>query len=255
MTTEEIRRHASATLFPDEAYIRTRQRIKVISTDLPLITIDEFLSKEMCEQIIDVAKASNQMKQSTMGVFQEVSSSRTSSTLWLHENECEVPLRILAGKVSRLMGLDASHMENLQVVRYEEGQKFDMHTDHLDSFNDLDCKGRLATCLVYLNSSIEGSDGVDTDGKFNGGSTYFPEYDAHVLPKQGRAVFWFNTVERLGSVGYSENMYLNVDLRSRHSGSPVQNGEKWICNRWIHPVKLLNGVRDDTGMNVNEALM
>ena len=112
-TTEEIRRHASATLFPDEAYIRTRQRIKVISTDLPLITIDEFLSKEMCEQIIDVAKASNQMKQSTMGVFQEVSSSRTSSTLWLHENECEVPLRILAGKVSRLMELNASHMENL----------------------------------------------------------------------------------------------------------------------------------------------
>jgi prolyl 4-hydroxylase len=185
------------------------------------------------------------MKPSTMGVSQEISQGRTSSTLWLHDRDCKVPLRVLAGRVSRIVGLDASHMENLQVVRYEEGQMFDMHTDHLDEFNKLECKGRLATCLVYLNSSNEGSDTIKS-GEFDGGSTYFPEYESHVIPKQGRAVFWLNTVERPGTFGYSSLMNLNVDLRSRHAGSPVQNGEKWICNRWVHPIPLYNGVRDDS---------
>lgn len=235
-TKEEIRRHVSSILFPHEDYIRARQNINVISTDLPLIVIDNFISGHFCDAIIQAAKESNELKQSTMGVFQNVSSSRTSSTMWLHEKDCEIPLRLLSNKVGVLVGLDASYMENLQVVKYEEGQKFDIHTDHLDAFNDLECKGRLATCLMYLNSSSEGG---DTTG-FKGGSTYFPEYDTHVTPRQGRAVFWFNTVERPGSSGYSKNMVLNVDLRSRHSGSPVYNGEKWVCNRWIHPIPIRN---------------
>jgi prolyl 4-hydroxylase len=235
-TNEEIRRHLAKILFPHEDYIRARQHINVISTDLPLITIDNFISAHLCDEIIQAAKASNELKQSTMGLFQNVSSTRTSSTMWLHEKDCEIPLRLLSDKVGGLVGLDASYMENLQVVRYEEGQKFDVHTDHLDSFNDLECKGRLATCLVYLNSSSQGGDKTG----FDGGSTYFPEYDTHIIPRQGRAVFWFNTVERPGSSGYSENMVLNVDLRSRHSGSPVYNGEKWVCNRWIHPIPIRN---------------
>ena len=190
------------------------------------------------------------MTQSTMGVSQQISESRTSSTLWLHEHECEKPLRNIAGKVSRLVGLDASHMENLQVVKYEEGQKFDVHTDHLDCFNDLEVKGRLATCLIYLNSSSSGDSGgrsgdSSDGGDFRGGCTHFPEFETYVFPKQGRAVFWFNTIEKPGSDGYYDDMFLNVDLRSRHSGEPVYGGEKWVCNRWIHPVPLKHGVRGD----------
>lgn len=250
-TKEQIRRHCAQTIFPNQPYIRSRQDIKVISNDLPLITIDNFLSKEMCHQIIEAAKNSSKtMKQSTMGVAQQISNSRTSSTLWLHEHECEKPLRHLAGNVSRLVGLEASHMENLQVVKYEEGQKFDVHTDHLDSFNDLDCRGRLATCLVYLNSSnhVDNSHGDNTHrGEFQGGCTHFPEYESYIVPKQGRAVFWFNTLEKPGGSDYSKDMFLNVDLRSRHSGEPVYRGEKWVCNRWVHPISLQNGVRDDVG--------
>ncbi len=253
-TKEEIRKHVAQTVFPNEQYIRTRKRIQILSSDLPLITIDNFLSKEQCNQIIQAAKESSKgMAQSTMGVSQQISKSRTSSTLWLHEYECEVPLRTLAGKVSRLIGLDASHMENLQVVKYEEGQKFDLHTDHLDSFNDLQCRGRLATCLVYLNSSSSGrgdgdyadDDDDDEIGEFQGGCTYFPEYEEYVFPRQGRAVFWFNTIEKPGSDGYSGDMFLNADLKSRHSASAVYNGEKWVCNRWVHPVSLEHGVRGD----------
>ena len=175
--------------------------------------------------------------------------------------------------MSRLVGLHPSHMENLQVVRYTDGQEFGLHTDHIAPFNDLDCRGRLATCLVYLNSSSAVStrsgniDSKDVDeverddsiggGKssslsFDGGCTYFPEYDARIAPKCGRAVFWFNTVERPGTPGYgtttAKDLKLNVDLRSRHSGEAVYNGEKWVCNRWVHPVPLHNGVRDESGL-------
>jgi len=182
-------------------------------------------------------------------------------------------------------------MENLQVVRYTDGQEFGIHTDHIAPFNELDCRGRLATCLIYLNSSsssssslsltsssslaVEKGEGVlgdtyvddsvvergmasrssssnNNSRTFDGGCTYFPEYDARIKPKTGRAVFWFNTIERPGMEGYgttvAKDMKLAVDLRSRHSGEPVYNGEKWVCNRWVHPVPLDNGVRDETGI-------
>lgn len=136
------------------------------------------------------------------------------------------------------------------MVRYKgNGEKFDTHTDHLESFNDMDCRGRLATCLLYLNSARDERGGLDNDG-FYGGSTHFPEYKADVKPTRGTAVFWFNTVERLGFNDYSEEMFLNVDLRSRHAGKPVIGNEKWVCNRWVHPVPLQAKVHDDVPLSL-----
>ena len=158
--------------------------------------------------------------------------------MWLRINQCERPLDFLFKRVSRLSGIPVEHFESLQVVRYNgNGEKFDLHTDHLDHFNDLECYGRLATCLFYLNSAKsegEESGGVVKEG-FEGGSTNFPEY-GHVKPRKGSAIFWFNTVERPSFNEFSKNTYLNVNFRSRHSGEPVFGSEKWICNAWIHPV-------------------
>jgi hypothetical protein len=58
------------------------------------------------------------------------------------------------------------------------------------------------------------------------------------------AVFFFNTRERPGMEGYDPEMFLNVDLKMRHAGLPVLEGEKWICNRWNHPIEYGAGVRD-----------
>lgn len=129
------------------------------------------------------------------------------------------------------MELPPSHLENLQVVRYLSSQEFSTHTDHLDSFNDLTCRGRLATCLIYLKSPTKG------------GETSFPEFRVKIPPVSGSAVFFFNTKERPGMEGYDPEMFLNVDLKMRHAGLPVLEGEKWICNRWIHPIEYGAGVR------------
>lgn len=182
-----------------------------------------------------------------MGAEQEESGHRTSSTAWLHEDICPLPLRTFATRTAALSGLPPRNMENLQVVRYEPGEEFRMHTDHLDSFNDFDCGGRLCTLLVYLNDA-ELSMGVSKISvgeatTFTGGQTMFPEFRATITPKKGSALFFFNTLERPGSTNYNTNMFLNVDRKLRHAGAPVLSGEKWIANRWIHPRNFGAGVR------------
>lgn len=234
-SSNDIIAHVQQQLFPTESLERVAERVTIIDHQLPLITIDGFLKDSICEQVIAAAEATGDMKRSTTGSTQNLSTSRTSSTTWLRPDNCPGPaLDLLNSQASRLADIPQENFESLQVVKYDgNGQKFDVHTDHMDSFNDLDCFGRLATCLVYLNSASDGF----FDDQFSGGSTFFPEFDAYVKPKRGRAVFWFNTIERPGWEGYAPGD-LHANLRSRHAGTPVYNGSKYVCNLWMHPVSL-----------------
>lgn len=230
---EEVKSHFRACLVEIDFGSGVESTVDVISAEPPLVVVHNFLSKTMCEDIVQTAQNTENFKRSTLGPQQTMSSSRTSSTVWLKDEECQGPLRLIAEKVSSISGLPPSHMENLQVVRYQPGQQFDIHTDHNDSFNDLECRGRLATCLIYL---------VEPD---RGGETSFPGLDGEVAisPTQGSALFFWNTVQKPGSNDYSPTMFLNADVRMRHAGLPVELGEKWVCNRWIHPIDFGKGVR------------
>lgn len=229
------------------------QRIEVISEEPPLVMVHGFLSHEHCDDIMNAVIApanchdensKHQLKRSTMGAEQDESQQRTSSTAWLHPEHCPAPLDTFSERVSNLSGLPTNNFENLQVVRYEPGQEFQLHTDHLDSFNDMDCGGRLATCLMYLNDSEDAApeSSNNDDEAFTGGETYFFEFDFAASPRKGSALFWWNTIERPGSDGYDKNMFLNVDVKLRHAGLPVLTGEKWICNKWLHPLPFPSGV-------------
>jgi hypothetical protein len=50
-------------------------------------------------------------------------------------------------------------------------------------------------------------------------------------------------LEKPGVQGYDPLMFLRTDVRLRHAGLPVLAGEKWICNRWVHPIDFGAGVR------------
>ena len=229
---------------------------------LQLLVVHGFLEERYCDEIIDAtlepsdgSKAEkHQLKRSTMGAEQEKSDHRTSSTAWLHEEHCEMPLRTFAERTSAICGLPPKNMENLQVVRYHPGEEFQLHTDHLDSFNEFDCGGRLCTCLVYLNDSEQSSqsesqqqittnEGGQSHPTFTGGERSFPEFKTTIQPKKGSCLFFWNSLERPGSKNYSKDMFLNVDLKLRHAGLPVTSGEKWVANRWIHPKAFGSGVR------------
>jgi hypothetical protein len=132
------------------------------------------------------------------------------------------------------------------------------------SFNEFDCGGRSCTLLVYLNDSSDSSENIEISSSssamvkvvcdvdvtapktiptFTGGQTMFPEFHTSITPTKGSALFFFNVLERPGSINYNVNMFLNVDKKLRHAGLPVLTGEKWIANRWIHPRNFGAGVR------------
>jgi hypothetical protein len=225
------------------------------------------------DDIIGNDSEKHRLKRSTMGAEQTESGHRTSSTAWLQEECCPLPLRTFASRAAALSCLPPINMENLQVVRYEPGEEFRMHTDHLDrwvtidhdwfllftffdlslvriiscrylqytfcfSFNEFDCGGRLCTCLVYLNDSEQSmteaveisatEEGDRGDQPFTGGETMFPEFHAAIQPKKGSALFFFNTLERPGSMNYNADMFLNVDRKLRHAGKSFWNVEQFM---------------------------
>ena len=109
-----------------------------------LLIVHGFMEHSYCDQIIEATREptgapgadvdKHHLKRSTMGSNQETSDQRTSSTAWLHEDKCPLPLRTFAARTAALCGLPPSNMENLQVVRYQPGEQFQVHTDHLDRF-------------------------------------------------------------------------------------------------------------------------
>ena len=285
---------------------RWKQRIRVLSVEPPLIQIHDLVPLQACQELIQTAQEARDpvdgqflLSRSTTGATLTQSSSRTSSTVWLKQQEQDQPvktddndtndtldqdqpmssstrqksnthhhqqqrqrvlLRALAEQVSRVSGLPPACLENLQVCRYEPGQEFQLHTDHQNSFNDLTCRGRLATCLVYLQAPTVG--GATWFPGIAGTDTVHPGNDNNkqglcVEAQAGSALFFWNTVEKpalpdssssssLSDYSYTPDMFLHADLRLRHAGLPVHAGEKWICNQWIHPIALPFGVQGVT---------
>lgn len=231
---EDIIDYVAQAVFEDD---RGKPFVTVLQAEPPLVVIRGFLEDALCEEIIQSAIYSGELTRSRIGTELTASDIRTSSTVWLKEHQCEIAGRTFAHRASRLSGLPPGNQENLQVVHYGPEQKFDVHTDHLNEFNDQNM-ARLATCLLYLNTAEP-----DASVGLSGGETWFPEIDAKITPERGTVVFWWNTLERPGSDSYDSEMYLNVDVRSRHAGLPVLSGEKWVANRWIHPIDIDTGVR------------
>ena len=118
---------------------------------LQLLVVHGFLEESYCDQIIDATlepsdgtpAAKHQLKRSTINDSQDTSNTRTSSTAWLHEEHCELPLRTFAERTSALCGLPPMNMENLQVVRYHPGEEFKLHT------------GKSALVFYDMNSCVQ----------------------------------------------------------------------------------------------------
>jgi prolyl 4-hydroxylase len=224
-TQEEICQFVTDAVLSVESKLET-PRVEVLSAEPPLIVVHNFVSPSDCHAIITATQQHQEMKRSTMGASQETSQERTSSTAWLPESLCEQPLGRLSEKASRISQLPTSYMENLQVVKYQPGQEFQIHTDHLDSFNDLECRGRLATCLVYLESPDEA------------GETSFPEFSVEIPPTQGSAVFFLehNRASRNGELRSSHVSSRRHEVTPR--GAPSCKGHQMDCQQVVTSYRL-----------------
>ena len=191
---------------------------EIISDPLSIELVDDFLSDDEIDRLKRLAEP--KLKRSRIlrpeGKPSAQSAIRTSSTAFLVGFWLDPILAIVKRKAARLVGVPLSHIENIQVVRYESGEHYGPHLDamSLEKFPQEAKKGqRMATVLVYLNDIDNGS-----------GKTTFPKLGVNVTPQRGRALYFRNTSDD-GS----------IDPRSLHAGSPVE-GEgivKWAANIWV----------------------
>lgn len=176
-----------------------------------------FLSDEECLYIIN--KSRPLIKKSKVigekGKNVDDNNFRTSSNTFLKDEDDEI-IKQISERIEKKISINKDHFEDLQVVHYQGGEQYKPHWDacvgegRCDSFLK---KGgdRYATFILYLNDD------------FDAGETEFPKLNKKVKPEKGKVVLFFNLND--DNKTYKEN--------SLHAGLPPENGEKWMCNKWI----------------------
>jgi prolyl 4-hydroxylase len=177
-----------------------------------LYEIDNILSSTECDLLIKYSK-NKQLEDSS--VFNNnhnvINNNRRSKTTWFKLNENKIESK--CSKIAKqLTNKNDYNLEDLQLVYYQAGGYFKPHYDVTKNTNvNTVVTSREYTLLIYLNDVVEG------------GETVFPYLNLEIKPKKGKGIL-FRTLD--------DND--RVIPESFHGGKPVIEGEKWICNKWIH---------------------
>ncbi|XP_002530636.2 probable prolyl 4-hydroxylase 10 [Ricinus communis] len=204
---------------------------EVISWEPRAFVYHNFLTKEECEYLINLAKPN--MQKSTV-VDSETGRSkdsrvRTSSGTFLSRGR-DKKIRDIEKRIADFSFIPVEHGEGLQVLHYEVGQKYEPHFDYFnDEFNTKNGGQRVATLLMYLSDVEEG------------GETVFPAAKGNFS-----AVPWWNELSECGKKGLSVKPNMGdallfwsmkpdatLDPSSLHGGCPVINGNKWSATKWM----------------------
>lgn len=207
------------------------QWVEVISWEPRAVIYHNFLSKEECEYLINLAKP--QMQKSTVvdsatGKSKD-SRVRTSSGTFLARGR-DKTIRDIEKRIADFTFIPVEHGEGLQVLHYEVGQKYEPHYDYfLDDFNTKNGGQRIATVLMYLSDVEEG------------GETVFPAAKGNIS-----AVPWWDELSECGKGGLSVKPKMGdallfwsmkpdatLDPSSLHGGCAVIRGNKWSSTKWM----------------------
>jgi hypothetical protein len=185
----------------------------------PIRTIDGFLTAVECEALMRLAPPLLQPSKTS----DKVTKIRTSSTGFLPR---DAPLSLVVfERAARLLPRCNSgsihrgfpEFEDLQVARYEPGQRYEGHFDGADP-HEPDATHffggggqRVATLLIYLNSLPQE----------DGGATNFQHVGVRVQPRRGRAILF--------SPGLLDG---TLDKRLWHEAQPART-TKWVAQLWV----------------------
>ena len=182
--------------------------------DYDIIEIQNFLTNEECDKIIELSKG-NMFSSKVYSQNEDLYDNKTriSQQCWLNDNDSFI--KDITDKVKSYTNTHNNYFEELQVVNYKPGGFFRAHYDacvgNKSECERMNYKGaRYLTVLFYLNDNFEG------------GETIFPKINKLVKPEKGKAVI-FQNVDNNGV----------IITQALHGGEPVKNGEKWIANKWI----------------------
>lgn len=201
-----------------------------------------FLTEEECDHLISLAKDKLQKSavadnESGKSILSQV---RTSSGMFIEKNKDKVVSRI-EDKISVWTFLGKENGEQIQVLKYEEGEKYEPHYDYFqDKINQAQGGHRIATVLMYLTDVVKGGETVFPEAKR--GRRFVKDETLSdcakngiaVKPKRGDALLFF-----------SLSPSAIPDVSSLHGGCPVIEGEKWSATKWIH-VKSFDSPKQDS---------
>ncbi|RAL46492.1 hypothetical protein DM860_004771 [Cuscuta australis] len=217
---------------------RGDQWVEIISWVPRAFVYHNFLSKDECQYLINLAKP--HMEKSTV-VDNETGKSkdsrvRTSSGTFLARGGDKI-ISNIEKRIADFSFIPVENGEGLQVLHYEVGQKYEPHYDYFaDEYNIKNGGQRVATLLMYLSDVEEG------------GETLFPAAEGNFT-----AVPWWNELSECGRQGLSLKPKMgdallfwsmkpdaSPDPSSLHGSCPVIKGNKWSCTKWmrIHEYKV-----------------
>jgi prolyl 4-hydroxylase len=192
-----------------------------------ILTFDNFLSSEEADILVALGHEEGFERSTDVGprLFdgtyeKKESTGRTSHNAWCKE-ECmknETATAVMS-RISDATDVPSINYESFQLLRYEPGQKYNVHHDFIEHQVDRQCGPRILTFFLYL-SDVEAGGGTNfprLGPKESGGIT--------VMPKKGKALLWPSVQ--------------NYDLQERddstfHQAKPVEAGTKYAANAWIH---------------------
>ncbi|KAI9994658.1 hypothetical protein PInf_011484 [Phytophthora infestans] len=204
----------------------------------PLVfSVDEFLKDDEIDIIM--ALSLEHLKPSTVTLMdghedRAATDWRTSTTYFLSSSK-HSKLDEIDQRVADLTKVPVDHQEDVQVLRYEETQKYDHHTDyfpvehhknspHVLESIDYGYKNRMITVFWYMSDVAKG------------GHTIFPRAGGAPRPQSMKDCSTGLKVppkKRKVIVFYSMLPNGQGDPMSLHGGCPVEDGIKYSGNKWV----------------------
>ncbi|XP_022134044.1 probable prolyl 4-hydroxylase 7 [Momordica charantia] len=190
-----------------------------------------FLSDKECDHLIDLAKDKLEKSMvadnnSGKSVSSEV---RTSSGMFLHKAQDEIVAAVEA-RIAAWTFLPAENGESIQILHYENGQKYEPHFDYFHDKVNQELGGhRVATVLMYLSNVEKGGETIFPNSEFKESQEKDDSWSDcarkgyAVKAKKGDALLFF-----------SLHLDATTDVKSLHGSCPVIEGEKWSATKWIH---------------------
>lgn len=185
----------------------------------------DVFTPEECDFVIENSEKLNKFKRSGMYNVElkqsEILDIRTSSS-FVDEDSTFNDIRqksyeLLKDKFSYINNFSIDHFEKTQIQRYNPGQYVASHMDYFNCGRHVTNNDKMATLIIYLNDD------------FTGGETQFDYLNIKVKPQKGSALFF--------NYDYGEN----VKTKSKHGGSPVIEGTKYIITCWIREKPIGSG--------------
>jgi prolyl 4-hydroxylase len=141
------------------------------------------------------------------------SKGRTSTNTFCQEGCEDDPLvEGVIARMTQMTSIPYDNFEHLQLVKYEEGQFYNLHHDFSKVHETHPYGPRILTFFLYLN---------DVEG---GGGTRFDELGVAFEPRKGMALVWPSMTDDLAE----------MDDWTWHEALPVSRGTKYGANTWIH---------------------